>query len=170
MNYSRGHQVPCFFEQKMIDKSIIEKLVNEKIEGSDIFLVEVKVDTRNNIMVLVDSPAGLSIGQCADISRHIEGALDRDADDFALEVSSPGIGQPLKVLPQYTKTIDRPVEVLFTDGKKITGILKNANPTSITVEFEAKEKPEGAKRPHKVVKTEPFGFDVIKLVKETIIF
>jgi ribosome maturation factor RimP len=154
----------------MIDKSIIEKLVEEKIEGSDIFLVDIKVDARNNIMVFVDSPAGLSIDQCVEISRHIEGSLDREVDDFALEVSSPGIGQPLKVLPQFIKTIGRPVEVLFTNGKKISGILKDANKTGILVEFEAKEKPEGAKRPQIVIKTEPYGFDIIKLVKETIIF
>ena len=154
----------------MIDKNIIEKLVNEKIEGTDLFLVEVKIDTRNNIFVFVDSPIGLSIDQCVDISRHIENAFDREVDDFALEVSSPGIGQPLKVLQQYTKTIGRPVEVLFSNGKKITGILKDANTTGILVEFETKEKPEGAKRPQKVIKTQELGFDEIKSVKETIIF
>jgi ribosome maturation factor RimP len=62
------------------------------------------------------------------------------------------------------------VEVLFNDGKKITGVLRDANDTGILVEFEAKEKPDGAKRPKWVVKTEPFGFDVIKSVKEVIVF
>lgn len=154
----------------MIEKSIIENLVNEKLADTNLFLVEIKIDARNNIMVFVDSPAGVSIDECVDISRHIEHSLDREADDFALEVSSPGIGQPFKVIKQYIKAIGRNVEVLFTDGKKITGILRDANTTGILVEFEAKEKPEGAKRPKMVVKTEPFGFDTIKSVKEVIIF
>jgi ribosome maturation factor RimP len=154
----------------MIEKSVIEKLVNERIEGTDLFLVEIKADLRNNILIFIDSPSGLSIDQCVEISRHVEQSFDREVDDFALEVSSPGIGQPFKVLQQYTKTLGRTVEVLFNDGKKITGILRDANTTGILIEFEAKEKPEGAKRPKLVVKTEPFGFDAIKSVKEVIVF
>lgn len=154
----------------MIDKKQIEDIVAGKIEGTDLFLVEVKIDTQNNITVVLDSPEGISIDACVVMSQYIESQLDREQEDFALEVSSPGVGQPLKVLQQYTKILNGTIEILLNNGLKINGILRDANQEGILVEYEAKEKPEGAKRPVKVIKTEPYAFSEIKSVKETIIF
>lgn len=154
----------------MIDKKQIEDIVAGKIEGTDLFLVEVKIDTQNNITVVLDSPEGISIDACVVMSQYIESQLDRESEDFALEVSSPGVGQPLKVLQQYTKILNGTIEILLNNGQKINGILRDANQEGILVEYEAKEKPEGAKRPVKVIKTEPYAFSEIKSVKETIIF
>lgn len=154
----------------MIDKKQIEDIVAGKIEGTDLFLVEVKIDTQNNITVVLDSPEGISIDACVVMSQYIESQLDRESEDFALEVSSPGVGQPLKVLQQYTKILNGTIEMLLNNGQKINGILRDANQEGILVEYEAKEKPEGAKRPVKVIKTEPYAFSEIKSVKETIIF
>lgn len=154
----------------MIDKKQIEDIVAGKIEGTDLFLVEVKIDTQNNITVVLDSPEGISIDACVVMSQYIESQLDREQEDFALEVSSPGVGQPLKVLQQYTKILNGTIEMLLNNGLKINGILRDANQEGILVEYEAKEKPEGAKRPVKVTKTEPYAFSEIKSVKETIIF
>lgn len=154
----------------MIDKKQIEDIVAGKIEGTDLFLVEVKIDTQNNITVVLDSPEGISIDACVVMSQYIESQLDREQEDFALEVSSPGVGQPLKVLQQYTKILNGTIEILLNNGQKINGILRDANQEGILVEYEAKEKPEGAKRPVKVIKTEPYAFSEIKSVKETIIF
>lgn len=154
----------------MIDKKIIEDIVTERIADSDLFLVEVKIDTQNNITVTLDSPEGISVDTCVFMSQYIESQLDREKEDFALEVSSPGIGQPLKVLPQYKKILNSTVEVLLSNGIKLNGILRDANTEGILLEYETKEKPEGAKRPIKVIKTEPYKFSEIKTVKETIIF
>lgn len=154
----------------MIDKKQIEDIVAGKIEGTDLFLVEVKIDTQNNITVVLDSPEGISIDACVVMSQYIESQLDRESEDFALEVSSPGVGQPLKVLQQYTKILNGTIEILLNNGQKINGILRDANQEGILVEYETKEKPEGAKRPVKVTKTEPYAFSEIKSVKETIIF
>jgi len=154
----------------MIDKKIIEDIVTERIADSDLFLVEVKIDTQNNITVTLDSPEGISVDTCVFMSQYIESQLDREKEDFALEVSSPGIGQPLKVLPQYKKILNNTVEVLLSNGIKLNGILRDANTEGILLEYETKEKPEGAKRPIKVIKTEPYKFSEIKTVKETIIF
>jgi len=154
----------------MIDKKIVEDIVTERIAGSDLFLVEVKIDTQNNITVMLDSPEGISVDTCIFISQYIESCLDREKEDFALEVSSPGIGQPLKVLQQYKKILNGTVEVLLNSGIKLNGILRDANEEGIVLEYETKEKPEGAKRPVKVTKTEPYKFSEIKTVKETIIF
>lgn len=154
----------------MIDKKQIEDIVASKIADTDLFLVEVKIDTQNNISVVLDSPEGISIDACVLMSQYIESQLDREQEDFALEVSSPGVGQPLKVLQQYTKILNGTIEVLLNNGQKINGILRDASQEGILVEYEAKEKPEGAKRPVKVTKTEPYAFSEIKSVKETIIF
>ncbi len=154
----------------MIEKKQIEDIVAGKIADTDLFLVDVKIDTQNNITVVLDSPEGISIDACVVMSQYIESQLDRESEDFALEVSSPGVGQPLKVLQQYTKILNGTIEMLLNNGQKINGILRDANQEGILVEYEAKEKPEGAKRPVKVTKTEPYAFSEIKSVKETIIF
>ena len=154
----------------MIEKKQIEEIVQSRIEGTDLFLVEVKVDTQNNITVTVDSPEGISVDTCVVLSQYIESQLNREAEDFALEVSSPGVGQPLKVLQQYTKILNGTIEVLFNSGIKLNGILREVSSEGILLEYETKEKPEGAKRPVKIVKTEPYAFSEIKSVKETIIF
>lgn len=154
----------------MIDKQKVEELVLEKIADSDLFLVEVKIDTQNNITVMLDSPSGISIDTCIFISQYIESQIDREVEDYALEVSSPGIGQPLKVLPQYKKILNGTIEVLLANGIKLNGVLRDANEEGILLEYETKEKPEGAKRPIKVIKTDAFAFKEIKTVKETIIF
>lgn len=154
----------------MIDTKTVEHLVNEKIQETDLFLVEIKVDARNSIGIFVDSPQGISIDQCVAISRHVEHSLDREAEDFALEVSSPGIGYPFKVIGQYQKAIGQTIEVLYLNGEKLQGKLLDVNEENFTLEYSAKEKPEGAKRPVWVEKEKTIGFAEAKSVKEIIIF
>ena len=161
---------PVLLQKTMIDKKQIEEIVQSRIADTDLFLVDVKVDTQNNITVTIDSPEGILVDTCVEMSQFIESQLDREKEDFALEVSSPGVGQPLKVLQQYTKILNGTVEVLLNNGIKLNGILREASTDGILLEYETKEKPEGAKRPVKVTKTEPYAFAEIKSVKETIIF
>lgn len=154
----------------MITVEDIQKLVEEKIQGTDLFIVEIKVDAGNNISVSVDAPNGFDVKHCIEISKHIEGSFDRDEEDFALEVASSGIGYPFKVLDQYKKTIGGTIEVLFVDGKKIEGKLLDANEDVFSIEYEVKEKIEGAKRPKMVNKQLEVKYDETKTVKETITF
>ena len=98
----------------MIEKKQIEDIVAGKIADTDLFLVDVKIDTQNNITVVLDSPEGISIDACVVMSQYIESQLDRESEDFALEVSSPGVGQPLKVLQQYTKILNGTIEIMLT--------------------------------------------------------
>jgi len=154
----------------MIDVAHIEQLVKEKIEGSDLFLVEVKIDAMNNINIAVDSPTGVDIDSCVSISRHVENSLDREAEDFALEVSSPGIGVPFKVYEQYEKVVGKTVEVLLTNGIKLEGILTELSKEEFKITYSAKEKPEGAKRPKLVEKSRIIKFNEIKNTKEIIAF
>ncbi len=154
----------------MIDKATIEVLVKEKIEDTDLFLVEIKIDSFNNIIISVDSPTGVSIDTCVGISRHVEHSFDREVEDFALEVSSPGIGVAFKVFEQYQKAIGKTVEVLLLNGKKVQGTLQQLNKNNFTIEYSVKEKPEGAKRPIMVDKQQIIDFSEIKSTKEIITF
>ena len=154
----------------MIETNVIESLVREKIEESQLFLVEIKVDSRNNILIFVDSPNGVSIDECVGISRHVESSLDRETEDFALEVSSPGIGDPFRVFEQYKKAIGRTVDVLYSTGEKVQGELLRADEAEITVKYAVKEKAPGAKRPKMVEKEATIKYEEIKTTKEIIIF
>ncbi len=137
----------------MIDKQNIVEIVNGAIEGSDLFLVEVKVLPDNRVVVELDSTSGLDIDTCARISRLIEEKVDREIEDYELEVGSAGLTSPFKVPAQYVKNIGNNIEVLTADGRKLSGKLVEVNAPEFTIEVSRKVKEPGAKRP--VLKTEP---------------
>ena len=151
----------------MITKEKIQILVEEAL-SDDMFIVDITVGTGNSISVLVDSDAGISVGECVQISRHIESSLDREVEDFSLEVSSPGLSLPLKVLRQYLKNIGREVEVVTKSGEKQKGILKSANIDGFELEFLAKGRVDGKKVEE--TKTLSYSFDQMKTVKIVISF
>ena len=115
----------------MITTENITKLVAQHIEGTDIFFVEVVVKPGNAIRVHVDTPEGISIDACVKISRFLNESLDRDVEDYALEVSSPGLGGAFRVKQQYEKNLGRNIEVLHTDGIKVKGKLKSVSDDGI---------------------------------------
>ena len=151
----------------MITKEKIQILV-EEVLSDELFIVDITVGDGNFISVSVDSNTGISVGECVQISRHIESSLDREVEDFSLEVTSPGLSLPFKVLRQYLKNIGREVEVVTTTGEKQKGILKSANSEGFELEISAKEKVDGAKVA--VTKVLVYTFDQIKTVKIVISF
>ncbi len=153
----------------MIDKRKVEKLVEEKLE-KDMFLVNISVSKSNAINIFVDGFDGVTIGKCVEISRHVEHALDRDEEDFELQVSSPGLTESFKIKEQYLKNIGRDIEVVTTSGEKITGELKKADAESISLESRRREKVEGHKKKQLVVKEHKLGYDEIKTARVVISF
>ena len=117
----------------MITVEQIENLVNEKIEGKDVFLVEVRIRGNNRISVFIDSDMAVNIKACAELSRHIEFNLDRESEDFELEVSSAGLDQPLKLPRQYVKNIGRDLKITTADDKSFTATLTTVQEDSITL-------------------------------------
>lgn len=158
---------PILLILKMITKEKIQFLV-EEVMSDELFIVDITVGDGNFISVSADSNTGISVGECVQISRHIESSLDREVEDFSLEVTSPGLSLPFKVLRQYLKNIGREVEVVTTTGEKQKGILKSANPEGFELEISAKEKVDGAKVA--VTKVLVYTFDQIKTVKIVISF
>jgi ribosome maturation factor RimP len=144
----------------MIDKEYIKDLVEEFIKGTGLFLVAVKVSSANRITVLADKNDGITIDECVAIHRHIENSLDRDKEDFELQVSSPGLDLPFGVIEQYHKNEGRKVEVIDNDGSKLTGILKNVTPGGFELETEVKIKGKT-----KELKDISFNFDQVKTTR-----
>mgnify|MGYP003292261187 CR=1 FL=1 len=144
--------------------------MNEWLATKEYFLVDVSVSADNCVSVEIDHAEGVWIEDCVLLSKHIEANLDREEEDYELEVGSAGIGQPFKVLQQYINHIDKEVEVLARDGKKYRGILTRAEENQFTIIVKVKEKPEGAKRPIMVDKEYTWKYDEVKYTKYLINF
>ncbi|MBP3227938.1 MAG: ribosome assembly cofactor RimP [Bacteroidaceae bacterium] len=154
----------------MIDKKVVEGIVAEWLEGKDYFLTDLTVSPDDRIVVEIDHKEGVWIDDCVELSRFIESRLDRDEQDYELEVGSAGIGQPFKVLRQYENHIGDTVEVAPRTGKKLTGRLLAADADGFTVEVEQKVKREGDKRPHLEQQQLRFAYADVRSVKYVIEF
>ena len=154
----------------MIEKKTVCQIVEEWLEGKDYFLVEVTVSPDDKIVVEIDHAEGVWIEDCVALSRYIESKLNREEEDYELEVGSAGIGQPFKVLQQYYIHIGQEVEVVTRDGRKLAGILKDADEEKFTVGVQKKVKLEGSKRPKLIEEDETFTYEQIKYTKYLISF
>lgn len=154
----------------MIEKKTVCQIVEEWLEEKDYFLVEVTVSSDDKIVVEIDHAEGVWIEDCVELSRFIESKLNREETDYELEVGSAGIGQPFKVLQQYHIHIGSDVEVLTKDGRKLTGVLKEADEEKFVVEVRKKVKTEGSKRPKLQEEDETFTYPEIKYTKYLISF
>lgn len=154
----------------MITVDRVTKLVEEKLEGTDMFIVELSVKPGNKIEILVDRDSGLALEDCLSVSRHVEGNLDREIEDYSLDVSSPGVGRPLKLKRQYVKNVGRTVNVKRTDGTIVEGILVSSDEEKIVVHTRTKEEVEGKKGKKWVERDEEITFDTITETKIVISF
>ncbi len=154
----------------MITVKQIEDLILDKLGEDGVFVVDLSVSTSNKISVTLDSENGIPISYCIDISRLIEHNLDRDNEDFALEVSTAGLDQPLKLLRQYRKNIGRQVEVMTNEDVKLIGKLISVDDEGFTVETEEKVKIEGKKKKELKITPHQFKFEDVKYVKVVVSF
>lgn len=126
-----------------VEKRVIE-LVEEKIsDRPELFLVEVKMLPNHKLIIHVDGDEGISIQDCAAISRHVGFHLEEEntiEKAYNLEVSSPGVGEPLKLKRQYQKNIGRDLSVKLSGGEIKEGKLLGVDEKSITIEAKVKEK------------------------------
>lgn len=151
--------------QNKLEEYTKEKLAQDK----QYFLVDVKIKPRKKLQVFVDGDEGITIDKCAEISRYLEERLDSEGiagNDYTLEVSSPGMNNPLKVLRQYKKRIGKDVEVVLFSGEKLEGMLKDVQEDKITIEFEMskKEKKEAGIQGN-AKKEQEIAFEQVKSTK-----
>ncbi|MCB0398413.1 MAG: ribosome assembly cofactor RimP [Flavobacteriaceae bacterium] len=124
-------------------------------ERKDLFLIDFDVLSDNTIKIVIDGDHGVSVEDCMLVSRAIEHNLDREEEDFSLEVASAGATTPMSHKRQYKKNIGRTVDVTATNNQKFEAILTNANDDSIILEWKAREPKEvgkGKVTVHKKVK------------------
>lgn len=136
-------------KKHMIDRQKLEQTVKDALQGTDLFLVSTDITPANDITVTVDSAKGVDIEQCLALTRTIEAAFDRDAEDYSLEVGSAGLTAPFTVEQQYRMNVGNPVEVLTRDGRKLHATLAavSDDAKTVTVTVPTKIKEPGAKRP-----------------------
>ncbi|MBL7897752.1 MAG: ribosome assembly cofactor RimP [Crocinitomicaceae bacterium] len=157
----------------MIPQKRIQELAEERIAEHDpsIYIVEIHVGAGNNILVEIDKENGyVSIEDCVAISRNIEHNLDREAEDFSLEVSSAGIDKPLRVYKQFVKNTGRQVKVKLAEKGSLEGTLVSADKEGIVVETKEKKTVEGRRKKEWVTSQNPLKYKDIKETKLIITF
>ena len=146
----------------MIEKIKILELVNSALEGSEKFLVSLKITPDNRIFVDIDGDNGVNIDDCIELSRAIESQLDRDAEDFELNVASAGLDSPLKLKRQYKKNVGRDLTVTTFEGETTEGQLVEADDVHITLQ------PQGSRKSQP--KPVQYAYSDIKTAKIVIHF
>lgn len=154
----------------MYQKETIETIVNKWIDTKDVFIVDIIINRSNAIKVEIDSNHGIGIVECIELTNFIHANLDREKEDYELEVSSPGLGQKFKVIKQYFKNIGEHVEVTDNEGKKIVGKLKSANEKGFNIEVEKKVKRPGEKKAVMEIEELSYTYSNTKSVKNIIDF
>ncbi len=146
-----------------MDKQKLTEFIESQLEGTEYYLVDLKISPANEITVEIDSDGNADLEECIKLNRAIEEAFSRDEEDYELEVGTSGLTSPLKVFRQYRKFIGRELEVLTADGRKLRGELLEADPEKgIVLAVEEKVRHEGAKRPVVETREIPLTFADIK--------
>jgi ribosome maturation factor RimP len=158
----------------MIDKKLVRELAEERIAERDklLYIVEITIGGGNQILIELDREEGfVKIDDCISISRNVEHNLDREEEDFALEVSSAGMTKPFRVLKQYLKNVGRYVRVVGNEhGKALEGLLKSASEEGFVIETKEKRRIEGKKKKEWVIEEIPFNYNEVKETKLVISF
>ncbi|MFV0311221.1 MAG: ribosome assembly cofactor RimP [Dysgonomonas sp.] len=154
----------------MIDKDFIKDVMDKFLQGTPMFLVDVTVRPGNIIVVEIDSDDSIGIDDCIALSRDIESRLDRDAEDFELEVGSAGVTSPFKIPRQYKKNEGNEVEVLTKAGQKLSGVLKTSDNNGFVITITKMVKPEGAKKKVALEEDLSFTYDEVIYTKYLIRF
>jgi ribosome maturation factor RimP len=155
----------------MVNETIktVEGMMQALLAGEQAyFLVEVRIKPTNNVKVYLDGDQGISIEKCVQYNRALYKKLEESglfpSDDFSLEVSSPGLDEPLKLLRQYKKNTGRQVEVVLQDGSRKEGRLLEVSEDGIIV-----EETKGRNKKKEVI-SHTFLFENIKTTKIQVVF
>ncbi|MFO7656786.1 MAG: ribosome assembly cofactor RimP [Bacteroidales bacterium] len=154
----------------MITTGQIQSIINQKLEEDNIFLIELSVDSKNRIKVIIDTQEGISIAKCVEISRLIESNLDREQDDYDLEVTSPGIDRPLTLPFQFVKNLGRQLSVTTQSGLQVKGTLLFADNVKLELETTTKEKTGNSKKKETMIKKLAIDYKEIQLAKVILTF
>jgi ribosome maturation factor RimP len=152
----------------------VAQLVEEKIaDRPDLFVVDITLLPNHKLIILLDGDNGLAIDDCAKVSRHVGFHLEEEnaiEDAWNLEVSSPGIDAPLKLLRQYHKNVGRQLGIKMADGTKREGKLISVGTDNIVIEESVKIQAEGQKGKKTTLVESPIALSHINEAKVLISF
>ncbi|MFD1094240.1 ribosome assembly cofactor RimP [Salegentibacter chungangensis] len=148
----------------------VEKLLEEAFkENNSLFLISLEVTENNQIKVIIDGDKGVSVNDCIEVSRKVEHNLDREEEDFSLEVSSAGVSEPLSLPRQYKKNVGRKLKVT-TEDQKIEATLTGADEEKISLSWKTREPKPVGKGKHTVQKEAVIPYTDIVEAKVMITF
>jgi len=149
---------------------MVRQLVEDALEqDTSLFLIDLNFFPDNKIAITIDGDKGVPLKECIRISRVVEGNLDREEEDFSLEVSSPDITKPLLVVRQYKKNIGKTL-IVKTKDSKVQGILVEVQKEAIVLQWKTREPKPIGKGKVTVQKTETILYDNIVEAKVKLIF
>ena len=152
-------------------QEVVKQLLKEALEENEsIFLIDLSFLEGSKIMIELDGDSGINLKECMRISRHINDNLDREEEDYSLEVTSVDISKPLKVPRQYQKNIGRILSIKTTDGDKIEGTVVSADLNEVSLKWKAREPKPIGKGKVTVNKEAVIDYNSIKEAKVKIIF
>ena len=150
----------------MIDKQLIQDLVDAKLQATSYELITLKVSAQNELLVQVDNREGVDVDFCAELNHYLVEQLEAQGiDDYSLEVGSVSLTAPFVTKMQYLKHLNHDVEVLAADGKKYRGTLVSVDETTFAIDTEVMVAVEGKKRKQKEIQTLTFAYDAVKYTK-----
>ena len=134
------HAERASFYKNMMFKNKVQTLLDAALaEREHLFLIDLSINEANKISVVLDGDFGVNLQDCIDVSRAIENNLDREEQDFSLEVASAGVSSPLKLVRQFKKNIGRTLKVKTTSSEEVEAELTAADDEKITLEWRARE-------------------------------
>ena len=131
--------MPLFIKNMVFKNKVQEMLDSALIERSHLFLIDLSINDANKISIVLDGDNGVSLQDCIDVSRAVEANLDREEQDFSLEVASAGLSSPLKFVRQYKKNLGRNLKVKTISSEEIEAKLTAVDDEKITLEWQARE-------------------------------
>lgn len=153
-----------------MDSQKIKKLIDEALsEESSLFLIDYNISDNGHIEVIIDGDKGVPLNECVRVSRHIEHNLDRETEDFSLQVTTPDITKPIVHKRQYIKNIGRTLKVK-TDNEEIQAKLMDLKEDILFLEWKAREPKPIGKGKHTVVKKAEIPIDNIEKAIVKIVF
>jgi ribosome maturation factor RimP len=165
------HALRASFYKNMTFKEEVNQLLEDALkERPSLFLIDLKIDDSFKISIVLDGDNGVSLQDCIDVSRAIDGNLDSEKYDFSIEVASAGVSSPLSLVRQYKKNIGRNLKVKTTTSQEIEALLTAADDNGITLEWKAREPKKIGKGKETVEKSVNLPYSEIKEATVIVLF
>ena len=165
----RGLIVPSFYKNMTFKEKVNTLIAEALVDKPTVFLIDLTITDAFKVIIALDGDNGVMLQDCIDVSRAVENNLDREEQDFSLEVASVGVGSPLKMVRQYIKNIGRTLIVTTVAGK-IEAELVDANEDFIVLSWEAREPKKVGKGKETVQKEQQIPYTEIKEAIVTVTF